>query len=95
MTVTEAFHPFLQLASVALAGLLLSAPQVLPQHVDMRVPQWRKSGFILFIYGFTFITSMIQCSLHIDGIPENDSICHQPQRTQQILLPILIAFPTL
>ena len=36
---------------------------------------------------------MIQCSLYIDGIPENDSICHQPQRTQLILLPILIAFP--
>lgn len=36
---------------------------------------------------------MIQCSLHVDGIPENDSIGHQSQRTQLILLPILIAFP--
>lgn len=64
----------------------------MPQHVDMCVPQWQKPGFILFIDGFTFIAQMIQCSLHVDGIPQNDSIGHQSQRTQLIFLSILVTF---
>ena len=62
-------------------------------HVDVVMAERRQPCDVLIPYGKTVLTQLIQCRLHVDGVPQDDDVEHQAQRAQLVLLTLLIALP--
>src|SRR6266487_4571518 len=75
----------------SLTDLLSKRERVPAQQIDMIIAQWREAFHIRGLNLHTPRSHVLDRSIHVQGIPEDHRIDHQPQGSQLLFLPLAIA----
>ena len=57
--------------------------------------QRRQPGHVFISYVETVRPQLVQCGLHVAGVPQYDHVEHQAERTELVFLPLAVVLPQL
>src|SRR2546429_537849 len=68
---------------------------IAPLKIDMMMPQRREPCHIHGLHGDALGAYMLQRGFHVEGVPQDDYIDHQPERPELIFLAFPVPLPEL
>ena len=56
-------------------------------------PEWRQAAHILVVHAEALGPELVERGIHVDRVPEHDDVHHKTERTELVLLALVVALP--